>query len=445
MSRYLYAILSLLGGLLATTSCSNDDYLTVIPYQSTALVSVDVQQLGGADHVTLLKTWLHLNTLDKSGIDLTRKLYLFETSDGILGLCARVDNREKLRKNFENLSRSGHCLAPQRQRGLDLVTLDDVWVIGASDDAMLLIGPVTTLEQTEARSFIGRCFRQKRCVADTPLFQRLDSMSAPVAMVSHVNALPEKLMSPFVMGMTPEDREQVCIAARVSIKEKCLNIDGELFSFNASVDKRLKSTLKTYRPVRGKYVPTMAETDGAGLFMNVHGTQYLPLLQQDKQMQALLAGFNTALDIDNILRSVDGDLAIVMPTLQDDDIRLSLRAELENKRWLNDVDYWKTSCPKGSSITNCGPDFFTYRSGKTAFYFGVSDDNQFYSGESQTSALASLKTASRPLPASVQSMIKGRRMALVVNLQNADADLSSASKYLKPLMEEVKSVLICMN
>ncbi len=56
----------------------------------------------------------------------------------------------------------------------------------------------------------------------------------------------------------------------------------------------------------------------AGIFMNVKGKQFLPMMQSNRSLQTLLMGINQAVDMDNIMRSVDGDMAIVMPTLGDD-------------------------------------------------------------------------------------------------------------------------------
>ena len=80
----------------ALTSCSGDDYLNAIPAKSTALVSVDLQALstrsGMEDKAGALKKILHVDDLSGCGIDFSEKVYLFETADGNLGLCAKVDD-----------------------------------------------------------------------------------------------------------------------------------------------------------------------------------------------------------------------------------------------------------------------------------------------------------------------------------------------------------------
>lgn len=52
----------------------------------------------------------------------------------------------------------------------------------------------------------------------------------------------------------------------------------------------------------------MSKDDAFAMFLNVKGEEFLPLLQSNPSFQAMLAGANMAIDLDNILRSVDGDL-----------------------------------------------------------------------------------------------------------------------------------------
>ena len=71
--------LACLVGMLA--SCSGSDYLNAIPKKSTALISVDLQQMASdknaEDKAGMLKSLLHVDDVDKCGIDISEKLYLF--------------------------------------------------------------------------------------------------------------------------------------------------------------------------------------------------------------------------------------------------------------------------------------------------------------------------------------------------------------------------------
>ena len=142
----------------------------------------------------------------------------------------------------------------------------------------------------------------------------------------------------------------------------------------------------------------------AGIFMNVNGEQFLPMMQSNRSLQTLLMGINQAVDMDNIMRSVDGDMAIVLPTLGDADLKMMMAAKLAHSKWLGDVDYWKTSCPAGAKIANWGKNSYFYTDGKTSFYFGVTDDKQFFSGSDELTAQYAVKPSNHPIDARFRSL-----------------------------------------
>ena len=77
----------------------------------------------------------------------------------------------------------------------------------------------------------------------------------------------------------------------------------------------------------------------AAILMNMDGGRLLEMMRENSGMQALLAGVNTAIDLDNILRSVDGDLSVFLPVLTGEDIDVVLTAELKSTDFLKDVGY----------------------------------------------------------------------------------------------------------
>ena len=88
--------------VLLLSSCSDKDYLNAIPGESTALISMDMQKLSGTNSQALLKAMLHVSNVDQCGLDLSEKLFLFESPEGDLGLCAKVKDEDDL----ENLPTS---------------------------------------------------------------------------------------------------------------------------------------------------------------------------------------------------------------------------------------------------------------------------------------------------------------------------------------------------
>lgn len=425
---------------LLAASCSNNDYVNAIPSESTALVSMNLSQVKGINSRTVFKALLHASNMDNSGIELSDNLYLFEAPDGSLGLCASVSDADDLQAVLEQ---GGKKVVSRR--GARFCALSDSWVAAFSDNCLLVMGPVTPAAQQEQLVKMARYLKQdeEKGIKASRLYEVMDTIKAPIALVCQAQALPERFIAPFTLG-TPanSDPSQVMISAKMQVEKGCLKILGHTFSFNQKLDLALKEAAKTYRPIQGKYLPTIDNTSMMNLFMNVDGRLFIPLLQSNKGIQVLLAGINAGIDMDNIIKSVDGDLVIGVPSMLDDNLSITMSAQLADASWLGDVDYWKQSAPAGSTIFDWGRQAYCYTDGKISFYFGVSADKQFYSGSTKTKALASIHNSKNPLAADIQQSIKGEKLAMLVNIdQSSENKLNFLKTILKPVMGEVHSIL----
>ena len=342
-------------GLLS--SCSGTDYLNAIPKKSTALISVDMQQMASGksdeDKAGMLKSLLHVEDASKCGIDISEKIFLFESADGNLGLCAKVSDEGDVEDWLASLAKQHIATEVKERKGFHFSVLKNSWLVGFSDQALLVMGPVVADAQAQLQQQMVKYLKadEDEGITASPMFERLETITSPMAMVAQAQALPEKFVAPFTLG-TPKDTDpsQVVIAAEMDVKDGILQVKGETFSFNKEIDEALKKAAQTYRPIKGSYVKSMPADALAGIFMNVKGEQFLPMMQSNRSLQTLLMGINQAIDMDNIIRSVDGDMAIVLPSLTDNNMQMTMAAKLSHAKWLGDVDYWKTSCPAGKDI-----------------------------------------------------------------------------------------------
>lgn len=164
----------------------------------------------------------------------------------------------------------------------------------------------------------------------------------------------------------------------------------------------------------------------------------------NRGIQTMLSGINTAIDMNSIIKGVDGDLAIITPSLGQTSFQIMMAAKLKNADWLADVDYWKQSVPAGGIIGDWGRDCYYYRDGKTSYYFGVTPDWQYMSGVSEQDAQQSIKASPNPIPKKVQEQLKGQKMAMVVNLAGI-GDNTGISSFLKPLFGNVNTLVYTLD
>jgi hypothetical protein len=442
---FLFSVVALLA------SCSGNSYLNAIPGESTALISMDVQKLTERSHQnnTVLESILHVKDISDCGIDVGHKMYFFESQTGDLGLCAKVSDHDDLEKWLQQLSQKGICQSLSEHRGMQFTVLKGVWVLGFSDHAMLVMGPVTVSAQAEMMQQMATYLKEDEDdgIKSSPLYDALDSIDSPMAMVAQVQALPEKLIAPFTIGAPRgTDPTQVLISAHIEKKGSVLLFHGQTFSLNHTIDAALKKAVKVYRPITARYAAVMPSDAMVGMFMNVDGKQFLPLMQTNRGLTALLAGINEAIDVNSIMKSVNGDMTILLPSMSDNGLQLMWGAKLANSEWLGDVDYWKQSVPQGGKILDWGKNAYYYTDKKTAFYFGASDDLQFYSGSSADLARNSIKKSRKPIPTTLQKFIVGGKMVMVINLANTQKGkkqnaLSLFTGFLRPMFGQVNTIV----
>lgn len=453
MAKSWIVILYILPCLLVLSSCSSDDYLNAVPQNSIALVAFDGKNFysnsSTNEQQSYINNLLKVKDLSDCGIDLSSKIYIFETVDGNLGLVANVKDDGDLGDWFNKLAKLGYCKSITERRGFSFTTIKDTWVVGFSSNALLVMGPVLPVQQADIQRQMIKYLEQdeEQGIKPTPIFEKLDSLNSPISMVAQAAALPEKFAAPFTIGAPKgADASQIMVAAEINKSgDGYLSIKGETFSFNTAVDKALKANKKIFRAIKGKYVETMSRDYAACMFVNVNGKDFINLLHANSSFQALLAGMNTAIDMDNIIRSVDGDMAIIIPSIADGDNIPQMSAELSNTDFLNDIDYWKESCPAGSKIVDWENNSYYFTDGKLYFYFGVSNDKQFYSGSTKENAYGSIVKSKNALPENIRKDIISKHMCFILNIDVIfGKDNNTTFSIIKPLLGNVKTVLYSM-
>lgn len=454
MKRLIFS-LTLLASVVVLTSCSGDDYINSIPSRSTAIVKIDASQMySGEEKSKLAQTVadvLGVENLSDCGLNTSKAIYLFESPDGNIGFSAEVSDKDKAEEWLKKLAEKHICQLPIERRDNVFTILKGAWVVGVSSSTILIMGPSTATAQAELMRTEMRLLSQDEedGAKNSPLFTKLETLKSAVALVAQADALPESFVAPFVLG-APKDASpsDVIIAATIeSAKNNILRIEGDTYSDNPQINKSLQSARNDYRPIKGEFLSSMSDDATLGLFMNVDGSKFIKLMQQDKMLLQLMSGINTVIDINKIVNSVDGDMTVIVPSYSDSNLQLMWGADLRDSKFLNDVDYWKKSVPSGGKLTDAGPNFYAYTDGKMSFYFGVSPNMKFYSGSSDAQAKSLLKPSAVQMPAEVASLVKGKKVGAVIKLNSLTGNndtMVMVQTFLKPLFGNVDYVVYTM-
>ncbi len=440
---FMKGCLTAMAAMLVLVSCHDSDYLNAIPSESTALMSIDISKLDTKQAAAFMQL-LPEQDVAKSGVDFSRKLYLFESPDGNLGLCGRVKNSDEIAA-FLGSMKSTVVSPMEEYRGAHFAVIKDTWVVGFNDRSFLLMGPVSVEGQKVLRQQMAKYLDQdeEQSIAGSRILAKLDSIDSPVALVAQAQALPDKLTAPFTLGAPKSaDASQVIIAAKMNAVDKVLMIEGETFSFNKSINNALQKAYNEYLPITDKFVDNASAPHFFSIFMNVDGSKFINHLHDSNMLMGLLAGINTAIDMDNIIRSFKGDMLMAIPSYTDNQLQLAMAAQLGSHQWLQDVAYWKKSCPPGGKILDWRKNAYYYKGGDTSYYFGVTPTNLFYSGSSATLAQSTLNKAETPLSPTVAEQIKGKKVAMVVNLNAIENDKAQLARdFLKPVFGDLSTIV----
>jgi hypothetical protein len=451
MKKYLiYAAVALVMPWL--TSCSQD-YTAVVPANSSAVISIDLPALAENNHLekadkqSALKQLLHVDNVEDCGIDVTVPVYAFETIDGQLGMVASVSDDDDLEDWLNNLVKSGDCKPLKQKRDFKFTVLHDDFMVGFSSTALLIMGPVVGSAQGELQRQMIRYLKadDDEGIKNSKIFDTLDSISGPVAMVAQAQALPEKLIAPFTLGApkgtSPTD---ILVAASMEVKNGCLVVTGENFSLNKQIDQSLKQAAKEYRPITAKYLPSLPANSLISIVCGIDGEKYIKQLRTNDAFRTLLAGVNQALDIDMMLKSINGDMVITVPSMKGDKMDFQLVADAKNKNWMGDVGYWKTSCPKGTKIEDWIKDGYHLTGSDWNTYFGVSPKNRLYICSSPEVAMKAGEPVKQPLSANIRQQMLGKRMVAVVDIESLakqKTELKAVNTLLKPIFGDVKAII----
>lgn len=410
-------------GILMFSSCSSTDYANAMPSSCTALMKFDASKMKSENVADAMRMLLPIDEVKDCGIDFGSNVYLFETVDGNIGLCAKVKDTGDLEELFDALANEGKSSKLRKQGGNWLTDVNGSWAVAFSGKSLLVLGPVASASIPDTQRFLVRMLKQDedKSIVAKPIFEKVNAMPNAVALVAQVQALPEKMVAPFTIGMpSGADASQVLIAAGIEKEDGLLVFNGESFSFDASLDKSIKTSNEVYRKIGGKYLSLIPGNSFFSLYTNIDGQKFLPMLQVSKSMQTLLVGLNTAIDFDNIIRSIDGDFVLTTNSLSSDNIDMTFFAQVKNPTWVADVDYWKKSCPRGSSLSGDLANGWTYASGTTKMFFGLREGKDFYCTSNEKNDGRGLPSGER-MSQELTKKMSDARLAMVLNIKALSA------------------------
>lgn len=295
-------------------SCSDgDEYIDAIPQKSKLVASVDLTRYQGMSADEFLKTLFNID--NGKGIDVTKKIYAFESPNGFYGLCLAVSDQSALK---EMLATNGYKLS--EFRGYNFSVLGSSWVIGFDGEALLVMGPVTPNEQrnvmVDMSNYLGQ--DSDKGLRGSAIKARLDSIQEPIAIVSAMKSLPELMRSSLMLcSPTTINMDKLYYSAGITLSDNYIQVDGSLYSTDDNDEKLLQNyQAENLSPVSSKYIQYIDEQDFVTILLNTK-THLTSLTQGKADFEKLFAALNASttsnVDYKRVFDAASEEIMVAVP------------------------------------------------------------------------------------------------------------------------------------
>lgn len=428
--------------LVALASCHKTDYIQVIPQESSLVVSANIAKmatdgdLANSNLMGVVNQYMGLITVGDArqqfqhyvdnpadlGVDFTQPVYFFKAGD-ITGVTMRVADDDDVEKFVQMLNSQGLCSNVQTVDGVKLTQFLDDIVFAYNAHTMLMLANVSgSLVQT--RQIAAQLMNQDKASSfvETEAYDEMDDQSDR-DIVAYTNGaalsgeLLESIKSMLPTGIRPIDIE---LFSSVEFEKGKAVLKAEITGKSQTAQKLLDEGDDNFYKIKGRYLEPQ-EDFAAWMAMGVKGGWLLDHLKQNPQAKQTLLMLERAIDVEAIIRSIDGDVAITFSKDFDTEKGLAgadfmLMANVENTDFLEDVDYWqKTMKQYGVSMSRTKGNDYVLTANDFSLNWGVDDKDVYFASAKMFAANATAQRSQ--LLSSRDEEIKDSQFYIYVNLE----------------------------
>ena len=398
---------------------SSTAYLKALPKNVIALARLDVKEfMDDADlsqeEIAQLSQRLSLSDDEHTtiGLNLTRPVYGFASQDGYFGVLAAVADVHDVTSWCERLRAEGHASEVSQQRGYSWVVLEQQWLMAFDGERALAMGPAVGAAQDQLRTIIARLMGQERddSALETELYETINKKDDLLTAVVKSDILPEEVLQPLrTLNLAAAAQGLYLLSLDARGNELALN--AEILPDNEDGEDELEELNQLLRPIRGSLTDYAHSENLFWMAVNLKGEDLLQLLRMHPAVRTALVAMNFVMDVDRILESIDGDIAVEIISGEGIHANLggSLTAQVSNIDFLSGAKSW-------------GHDYLRVQPlSATEYFLEIPDMPLFFSVNDKTIHLGSeraISTASNAYLREEQGDIKGARFYATIDLQS---------------------------
>lgn len=388
-------------------SCSKTDYQNVVPANATFVAKVDVKSMaekGDFAHskaIGVLKGGLALVVSGKDmkqvkayiddpmaiGLDLSMPAYAFMVGNEYAGLTMKVNDEDAVKDFLLLLHKQHLATKPVERHELMCGTLLDELFYSYDGKTFLLLASMgegggsrlepmaqQLMNQKEEDSFVG-----------TDAYDKMEDAGKDIVWYSNLAALPADVAS-HVLEVLPKSvkKSDIELMTSVNFEAGAAVMQAKVWGKTDKAQQLIEEANANLHKMEGRYVGKASDDMLAWLGMGVKGEWLLQKLKEDKSMKEQLIMLERAIDIEQMLKAVDGDVAVEVSAgaLKGHDDDYIAYAQLKNTDFLQDVNDWKVGMKDyGMSMEDDGSNHFVLHAEGQAWQWGVDGDDLYYAAD----------------------------------------------------------------
>lgn len=431
--------------VLALCSCTNTDYQNVIPANASLVVKVDMKSIAEKSDFKNSKWMKELDgslgavvsgkdmksvkeyVADpmKIGIDFSMPLYFFMMADETMGMTMKVSDEDHVKDFLLLLNKQGLASKPQEKDHWMCGTLiDDIYYSYDGTTFLMLAsmkGKNTTISRM-ARELTA--LKESDSFVSTEAFGRLNEEEKDVVMY----IMSAQMMESLKMAggvLPPSIYKDVEALASLDFAQGEARIMGKLFAKTKDAQHLIDEANANLKKMNGRYLDKVSDDAAIWIGAGVKGEWLLEKIKENKELKTMLFATERAVDVEQMLKAMDGDVSLELPLLDTEKVDYVLQAELNNTDFLADVNDWKLSQKDyGIEMKELEPQQYQLMLDGQTYRWGVRDKDLYWATpraveHAENSADAKLKA--------YREQIEDSRLFLFVDWAKLAKGLSQSS------------------
>ncbi len=394
--------------LLALCSCNKTEYQNVIPANATFVAKVDTKaiaekgDLANSQAVELLKTYMALVVNGKDlkraiayvddptamGFDLSMPAYLFMVGNEHVGLTLKVADEDAVKDLLVLLHKQQLASKPQKKNDLMCGRLLDEISYSYNDNTFLLLARLGESGGLRVEQMAQQLMtiEEDDSFVSTDAFKRMENEEGKdVVLYSTLAALPQELSKevsaflPSTVKLSDIDMVSTLQFSQGKV-ELNMNLKGSPMAQTLVFDEMEKNL----SGITGEYLDKVTDKVVLWAGAGVNGEWLLKQLKKYSKSKELLFMLERGIDIEWMLKEVDGSVAIEIRDFgKDSDAELfdfDAYAEVKDTPFLVDVEEWKQGMKEyGMTMQDLGNNHYVLKAEGNTIAWGVEDKHLYFS------------------------------------------------------------------